>query len=172
MKKIVKRRKNEQMGNDLYADLYQWFNKYCINILNKDPYMDRDDLLYELNDADMSDLVDDAVSALEADFGWDLESLEEREDDIELEIENLLDEVENKVDDWMPRAKNGWSKNNTDWLDKYNDHDAYSASFKEPTLADYADADARRESFNRSKLREKKLEARISRLEKLLRERV
>lgn len=148
---MVKRKINE--AYDISADLYQWFNKYCCDILDTDGN-NIDDLKFDLEEANMNVLVDEASDSLVADFGWDSDSIYEYRDQIEYDLEQLISDALEYIESGYDRGMSLFDKNKTDWMDRYRDNDEYSASL---------------ESHNReNRMDKKKLETRIARLEKLL----
>lgn len=147
---MVKRKINE--AYDISADLYQWFNKYCCDILDTDGN-NIDDLRFDLEEANMNVLVDEASDSLVADFGWDSDSIYEYRDQIEYDLEQLISDALEYIETGYDRGMLSFDKNKTDWMDRYRDNDEYSASL---------------ESHNRENKDRKKLETRIARLEKLL----
>ena len=138
-------------SHDISADLYQWFNKYCCDILNVEGN-NIGDLKFDLEEANMNVLVDEAADSLVADFGWNSDSIYEYRDEIEYDLEKLisdaLDYIEHGDTSWV-----SFEPNKADWMDRYRDNDEYTASL---------------ESHNKVGKMNKKLEARIRRLEKLL----
>lgn len=150
---MVKRKINE--AYDISADLYQWFNKYCCDILDTDGN-NIDDLRFDLEEANMNVLVDEAADSLVADFGWDADSIYEYRDQIEYDLEQLISDALEYIETGYDRGMSSFDKNKADWMDRYRDNDEYSASL---------------ESHNRGgKMDKKKLEQRIARLEKMLNE--
>lgn len=147
---MVKRKINE--AYDVSADLYQWFNKYCCDILDTDGN-NIDDLRFDLEEANMNVLVDEASDSLVADFGWDADSIYEYKDQIEYDLEQLISDALEYIETGYDRGMSSFDKNKTDWMDRYRDNDEYSASL-ESHNGDY-------------KMDKKKLESRITRLEKL-----
>lgn len=134
-----KRKFNESY--DVHADVYNWFNDYCDDIEKSDS-----DLKYELEGIDVTELAQQAVDELSLDDSY----IDLVDTDLISFIEDRLDEINNGPFD------TSFNKNNSDWLDKYNNRADYSAS-----LESYKKA-------NKMVRRKSTLEQRINRLEKLL----
>lgn len=126
--KLEKALKNE--GFDISADVYNWFNKYCNDILDKDKRFGWKDLQEDLEDTDASIYTDECLLDLAAEYGIDPDDLEEYRDQVEYDIEKLvkdaLEYIEYGYDDGMTK----FDKNTADWMDRYRDNDAYTASLE------------------------------------------
>lgn len=146
---MVKRNRKNESVNDLSADVFNWFNNHCSEILN-DGESEVEDLEWDLKYAPVSEWVDDIMLDLEANFGYDSEALEEYREQIEYDLNKL-------IDDTLHRIKYGdinglkFARTNSDWVDKYADPEEYTKSLE---------SKRRRNNLT--------LEQRISKLEKLL----
>lgn len=122
--------KKNESNYDISADIFQWFNKRCCDILNNSTYKDGlEDLAYELKYADIGEWTDEAMLDLEANLGYYADTLEEQRDQIEYDLEKLindtLDHIEfGDIDDLE------FAKNKSDWVDKYANPDEYTASLE------------------------------------------
>lgn len=124
--KLEKTLKNEEY--DISADLYQWFNQYCCDVIDKDRDGGLDDLKYNLETADIDMFADEASSVLAAEYGWSEEAIEDYRYEIEYDIEKLikdaLDYIECGDTDFT------YNINKADWMDRYRDNDTYTASLE------------------------------------------
>ena len=124
--KLEKTLKNEEY--DISADLYQWFNQYCCDVINKDRDGGLDDLKYNLETADISMFADEASSVLAAEYGWSEDAIEDYRYEIEYDIEKLikdaLDYIECGDTDFT------YNINKADWMDRYKDNNTYTASLE------------------------------------------
>ena len=130
--KRFKSKKNEAKF-DISADIFQWFNKRCIDILNNgdtNPYKDElEDLTYELKYADVKEWADELMLDFEANLGYDADGLEENRDQIEYDLEKL-------INDTLDRIKHGdiegleFARTKSDWVDRYANPDEYTASLE------------------------------------------
>lgn len=125
-------------GYDISADVYNWFNKYCCDILDRDKSFGWKDLKEELEDADASIYADECLIDLAAEQGVSPDDLEDYRDLIEYDIEKLVEDALDYIE--YGDTDLTFDKNKSDWMDRYKDNVEYTAS----------------------------LEARISRLEKKL----
>ena len=138
---MIRRKTNKFESYDVHADVYNWFNKYCDNIQKSG-----NDLAFELEGIDDAELAQQAIDELSLDDSY-----------IDLVDADLLDFIEDKLDEINnDHIDTSFNKNNSDWLDKYNNMADYSAS-----LESYK----KENNMIRRKLT---LEQRINRLEKLL----
>ena len=138
---MIKYKRKFNESYDVHADVYNWFNNYCDDIEKSGS-----DLKYELEGIDETELVQQAIDELSLDDSY----IDLVDADLISFIEDRLDEINNDVVD------TSFNKNNSDWLDKYNNKADYSAS-----LESYK----KENNMIRRKLT---LEQRINRLEKLL----
>lgn len=139
MIKHANKKKNESF--DLSSDIHDWLNDYCVNLMNSGATIE--DIKVELSNLDYTALADDVM----LDLSLDEDDRDLVEYDLERFASDFLDYIE------TGRKDSHFDKNLSDWLDKYKNNAEYSASL---------------ESNNRRNKMDKKLEARISRLEKLL----
>lgn len=141
-----------EMINDISADIYNWFNKYCMNLLDHTDYKWVESTL---NNLDYTELANEAIIDL---------SLSDDED-TRLLVEDELEKLTSEFIDYMKFGKdNSFSRSNSDWLDKYSDNDAYTAS-----LENYKRNKMIRRKTNKFESRKLTLEERITRLERQLR---
>lgn len=128
MDKKFRRATKNEANHDISADVFQWFNKHCTDILN-DGYSDVKDLEWDLKGADVSEWIDEVMLDLESEFGYNADSLEDYRDQIEYDLEKLIKET-------LDRIKYGdvsglqFAKTKSDWVDKYANPDEYTASLE------------------------------------------
>ena len=125
--------KKNESNHDISADIFQWFNKRCCDILNNgdtNPYKDElEDLTNELKYADVGEWTDEVMLDLEANLGYDADALEEQRDQIEYDLEKL-------ISDTLDRVEYGdidgleFARNKSDWVDRYANPDEYTASLE------------------------------------------
>jgi hypothetical protein len=127
LEKMIK--KMNESSYDISADIFQWFNKYCTDILNNSDGIEY--LKNELKSTDIRELADEAISDLEADFGYDSYYLEDTDviDQIMYDLDNLVADALNYIE-YGNTADSSFARANADWLDKYMDNDAYSAALE------------------------------------------
>jgi hypothetical protein len=124
--RLEKLLKNENY--DISADVYNWFNSYCNDFLDKNDN-DIKDLKYDLEDTDVSVYADECIADLAAQYGVDIEDIENQRDQIEYDLEKL-------VNDSLDCIENGecdnvsFNRNNSDWMDRYRDNVEYTASLE------------------------------------------
>lgn len=132
MRKVTKRRKTES-NHDISADVFQWFNKRCTDILNNgdtNPYKDElEDLTYELKYADVSEWTDEVMLDLEAKFGYDADALEEQRDQIEYDLEKLINDTLDRIE-FGDTDGLEFARTKSDWVDRYANPDEYTASLE------------------------------------------
>jgi len=138
---MIKYKRKFNESYDVHADIYNWFNDYCDDIEKSGS-----DLKYELEGIDETELAQQAVDELSLDDSY----IDLVDADIINFIEDKLDEINSGPFD------TSFNKNNSDWLDKYNNRIDYSAS-----LESY-------KNENKMIRRKLTLEQRINQLEKLL----
>ena len=140
-----------EMINDTSADVYNWFNKYCMDLLDHTDYRWIESTL---NNLDYTELANEAIIDL---------SLSDDED-TRLLVEDELEKLTSEFINYMKFGKdNSFSRSNSDWLDRYSDNDAYTAS-----LENYKENKMIRRKTNKFESRKLTLEERISRLERAL----
>lgn len=124
--KLEKALKNE--GFDISADVYNWFNKYCSDLLDQDKDFGWKDLKEDLEDTDTSIYADECLLDLAAEQGVDPEDMEEYRDQVEYDLEKLVKNALNYIEygdtDWA------FDKNKSDWMDRYKDNAEYTASLE------------------------------------------
>lgn len=133
MKKTFSKQKTAKLESerkyDISADLYQWFNQYCCDVLDKDQDGGLDDLKYNLETADIGMFADEASSVLAAEYGWSEEAIEDYRYEIEYDLEKLISDVL----DYIEHGDTSWvsfEPNKADWMDRYRDNDEYTASLE------------------------------------------
>ncbi len=119
--------KNE--GYDISADVYNWFNKYCSDLLDKDDN-DIKDLKYDLEDTDASVYADECLLDLAAEQGVDPEDMEDYRDQVEYDIEKLVKDALEYIEDGYDSGMIAFDKNKADWMDRYRDNVDYTASLE------------------------------------------
>ena len=128
LEKLMRYIKNES-SMDISADIYQWFNKHCLDILNADKEDGLYNLKCDLEDADISMLTDEAMDTLVADYGWSFNNIEDYREQIEYDIEKLVNDALNYIEhgdtSWV-----SFEPSKADWMDRYRDNDEYSASLE------------------------------------------
>lgn len=147
---MIKRKRFNEGKYDISADVYQWFNKHCCDVLDADKRHGLDNLKYNLEDADVSMFADEAMDVLVSDYGWSSSEVEDYRDQIEYDIEKLIEDTLDQIE--RSPVDLSFNKNNADWMDRYRDNDVYTSSL---------------ESRKRN-LKNLRLEQRIARLERLL----
>ena len=110
---------------DISADVFQWFNQHCNDVLDADDNGGFDELEANLTDADIGMFADEAIDVLTTEYGWPLDVIESYRDQIEYDIEKLIKEALNYIEYGIRP-----SSNNADWIDRYSDNDAYSLSLE------------------------------------------
>lgn len=127
--KLEKVLKNE--GYDISADVYNWFNKYCCDILDANPHFGTEDLKEALEDADISVFADEALMDIAVENGVNVDEMEDYRDQIEYDIEKLIKDALEYIEygyDYNGMA--GFDKNKADWMDRYRDNADYTASLE------------------------------------------
>jgi predicted ArsR family transcriptional regulator len=124
--KLEKALKNE--GYDISADVYNWFNKYCCDILDKDKSFGWKYLKEELEDADASIYADECLIDLAAEQGISPDDLEDYRDQIEYDLEKLVEDALDYIE--YGDTDLTFDKNNADWMDRYRDNVEYTASLE------------------------------------------
>ena len=125
--KLEKVLKNE--GYDISADVYNWFNKYCSDLLDKDGN-DIKDLKYDLEDTDTSVYADECLLDLAIEQGVDPEDMEEYRDQVEYDIEKLVKDALEYIEYGYDNGMTAFDKNKADWMDRYRDNADYTASLE------------------------------------------
>ena len=115
-------------GFDISADVFNWFNKYCVDILNSDDKFGVDDLKYNLNTVDLSELVDDCMDDLAIQYGWPPDDMSDYRYQVEYDLEKLVDDALNYIEYGDNDLK--FNKNLGDWVDRYKDNVEYTASLE------------------------------------------
>ena len=123
--KLEKALKNE--GYDISADVYNWFNKYCCDLLDKDGN-DIKDLKYDLEDTDASVYADECLLDLATEHGVDPEDMGDYRDQVEYDIEKLVKDALDYIE--YGDTDLTFDKNKADWMDRYRDNDDYTASLE------------------------------------------
>lgn len=124
--KLEKILKNE--GYDISADVCNWFNKYCCDILDKDKIFGWKDLKEELEDASIYELTDKAIEDIAADTGVLPDFLEVYRDQIEYDLNSLVIDALDYIK--YGDTDHSFNKNNADWMDRYKDNAEYTASLE------------------------------------------
>lgn len=141
---MIRHKTNKFESYDVHADVYNWFNKYCMDLLDRTDYRWVESTL---NNLDYTELANEAIIDLSL----------SNDEDTHLLVEDELEKLTSEFIDYMKFGKdNSFSRSNSDWLDKYNNKADYSAS-----LESY-------KKENKMIRRKLTLEQRINRLEKLL----
>lgn len=125
--KLEKALKNE--GYDISADVYNWFNKYCCDLLDKDGN-DIRDLQYDLEDTDASVYADECLLDLATEQGVDPEDMEDYRDQVEYDIEKLVKDALEYIEYGYDNGAAKFDKNHADWMDRYRDNADYTASLE------------------------------------------
>ena len=118
--------KNENY--DISADVYNWFNDYCNNVLDKDKKFGWKDLKEDLEDTDISIYVDECIIDLAAQYEWPLDEMEEYRGQIEYDLDKLVEDALNYIE--YGNYDDSFNKNNADWVSRYSDNVAYTASLE------------------------------------------
>lgn len=126
--KLEKSLKNE--GYDISADVYNWFNKYCSGILDKDKDFGWKDLKEDLEDTDVSIYTDECLLDLAVEQGVDPEDMEEYRDQVEYDLEKLVKDALEYIEYGYDNGMTAFDKNKADWMDRYRDNDDYTASLE------------------------------------------
>lgn len=124
--KLEKALKNE--GYDVSADVYNWFNKYCCDILDRDKNFGWKDLKEELEDADASIYADECLIDLAAEQGVRPDDLEDYRDQIEYDLEKFVEDALDYIE--YGDTDLTFDKNKSDWMDRYKDNVEYTASLE------------------------------------------
>lgn len=124
--KLEKSLKNE--GYDISADVYNWFNKYCCDILDADPHFGTEDLKEALEDADVSVLADEALMDIAVENGVNVDEMEDCRDQIEYDLEKLVKDALDYIE--YGNTDLTFDKNKSDWMDRYRDNADYTASLE------------------------------------------
>jgi hypothetical protein len=124
--KLEKALKNE--GFDISADVYNWFNKYCCDMLDKDKKFGWKDLQEDLEDTDPSIYADECLIDLAAQYEVSPNDIEDYRDQIEYDIEKLVKDALNYIE--YGETDYTFNKNSADWMERYRDNAEYTASLE------------------------------------------
>ena len=127
--KLEKTLKLKNEGFDISADVYNWFNKYCSDLLDKEGN-DIKDLKYDLEDTDTNVYVDECLLDLAAEQCIDPEDMEEYRDQVEYDIEKLVKDALEYIESGYDNGMIVFDKNKADWMDRYRDSDDYTVSLE------------------------------------------
>ncbi len=126
IRKLEKSLKNE--GFDISADVYNWFNKYCCDILDADKNFGIGDLKDSLENADVSTFADEALMDIAAENGLSVDDIEDYRNQVEYDIESLISDALDYIE--YGDTDHSFDKNNADWMDRYKDNNEYTASLE------------------------------------------
>ena len=126
--KLEKALKNE--GYDISADVYNWFNKYCCDILDANQHYGAEDLKEALEDADVSVFADEALMDIAAENGVNVDEMEDYRDQIEYDMESLIKNALEYIEYGYDDGYMAFDKNKSDWMDRYRDNTEYTASLE------------------------------------------
>ena len=123
------RRNIREAKHDISADVYQWFNTHCNDVIDNGGRHGLEDLQYNLEDADVSMFADEAMDVLVAEYGWSSRVIEDYRDQIEYDIEKLIKDALDYIE-YGDSSTLSFSRDKADWMDRYRDNDEYTASLE------------------------------------------
>lgn len=130
IEKLEKALKLKNEGFDISADVYNWFNKYCSNLLDQDKDFGWKDLKEDLEDTDTSIYADECLLDLAAEHGVDPEDMEEYRNQVDYDIEKLVKDALEYIEYGYDSGATAFDKNHADWMDRYRDNADYTASLE------------------------------------------